>query len=206
MPAKNFDEYIDSAQEFAKPILFHLRDLVHDTVPGLGEVMKWNMPNFVTNANRTVCFMAAFKQHASFGFWEASKMNDVYGVLIPQTSESGMGSFGKLRSLNDLPKDSILREYIIQAYELALTPKAKTPKPAADRAAKPITLPADFKAALKLNQTADSVYNGMSPSHQREYLLWISEAKREETRARRIAQAIVWLSEGKRRDWKYVKK
>ena len=191
------DAYIDNAAEFAQPILGRLREIVHEACPEVEETLKWSAPSFL-HAGGILCGMAAFKQHASFGFWKHAQ---VVGEEVPR---DGMGSFGKLTSLKDLPPKKELLTLIRKAMQLneeGVKPpgvrKSRTPKPA------PVP-PEDFAAALKKHRQARTTFEGFPPSQQREYVDWIIEAKRDETRQKRLAQAIEWLAEGKPRNWKYM--
>jgi uncharacterized protein YdeI (YjbR/CyaY-like superfamily) len=189
---------IPNAAYFAQPILTHLREVVHAACPDVQETMKWSMPFF--DYHGVMCNMAAFRQHATFGFWK--------GALIPglaPNSNSGgdsMGNLGRLTSVKDLPSRKVLAGYVKAAMRLnedgvaVRTPK-KAPKPEA-------TVPSDLAAALKKNRKAATTFEGFPPGHRREYVSWITEAKREETRAKRVAQAVEWLAEGKPRNWKYA--
>jgi len=199
---KKVDAYIAKSAEFARPILTRLRDLVHKACPEVEEVIKWGFPNF--DYKGVFCSMAGFKQHCSFGFWKASLMNDPKGVL--QANDKGsMGNFDRITSLKDLPSDKILLDFLRQAVELnelGVKRKVKvTPK-----GSKTIDTPDYFEKALKKNKIAREVFEGFAYSHRKEYIQWFEEAKTEETRNKRIAQAIEWISEGKGRNWKYQKK
>lgn len=196
------DAYIAKAQPFAQPILTHLREVAHKACPEVVEEMKWSMP-FFTLRGIILGHMAAFKQHCAVGFW-GPEMNAILNEAGLH-SEDGMGSLGKLTSLKDLPPDKQLLGYYRQGAELILTgqrttslvrTKNKKPKPAPE-------VPAELTAALKKNKTAAKVFAGFSPSCQREYADWIADAKRPETRDKRIAQAVEWIAEGKQRNWKY---
>lgn len=189
------DAYIERAAPFARPILAHVRTLVHKACRDVEETIKWGMPTFV-HAGGILCGMAAFKQHASFGYWKHAL---VVGEGEPR---DGMGSYGKMTSLQDLPPDRILLAHIRKAMTLnetgvkAPVTRKPTPKP-------PPGTPEDLVAALKKNTQAKATFDAFPPSCKREYIEWIVEAKREETRAKRLAQTVEWLAEGKRRDWKY---
>ena len=198
-PARDprIDAYIAKSAEFAQPILEHLRKLVHEACPQVEETIKWGMPSFV-HGDGILCHMGAFKQHAAFGFWK-------HGLVMGEGVErEGMGSFGKLASPRDLPpkkelvalirKASLLNEQGVKAPGAR---KAGTPKPL------PV-VPPDLIAALKKNRKAQATFDAFAPSHKREYVDWITEAKRPETRARRLAQAVEWMAEGKPRNWKYA--
>ncbi len=192
------DAYIAKAAPFARPILERIREVMHEACPGVEETMKWSMPTFVY-AGGILAGMAAFKQHASFGYWK-------HALVVGEGVErDGMGSYGRMTSLQDLPTKRQLKADIRTAMKLnedgvktAGARKAAAPKPAPE-------MPADLDAALKKNKAAKATFDGFPPSCRREYLEWITEAKREETRQKRLAQAIEWMAEGKRRHWKYEK-
>jgi uncharacterized protein YdeI (YjbR/CyaY-like superfamily) len=170
------DAYIASSADFAKPILEYLRARVHESCPDVEETIKWGMPTFM-HAGGILCGMAAFKRHASFGFWK-------HALVVGDGSPAeGMGSFGKLSSVADLPAKRQLLAYLKKAVRLneqgVRTPAARkiaTPKPLPE-------VPADFAAALHRNAAAKTTFKHFVPSHRREYLEWILDAKREETRA-----------------------
>jgi uncharacterized protein YdeI (YjbR/CyaY-like superfamily) len=188
------DAYIARQADFARPILEHLRRLVHDAAPEAEETIKWGMP-FFTLKGRPLANMAAFKAHASFGFWKAGE------VIGPTGSErEAMGQFGRLASIADLPPEDELKGLIRRAAEVA----AEGPKPRERKAPKPeLPVPAELRAALDAEPRAAATFDGFPPGCRREYVEWVSEAKRPETRAKRVAQAVEWMAEGKRRNWKY---
>jgi uncharacterized protein YdeI (YjbR/CyaY-like superfamily) len=193
---KRIDAYIARAPEFARPILEHLRATVHAACPDVQENLKWGMPAFEYHG--LLCSMAAFKQHTTFGFWKGKLIVDSNG----QDLESAMGQFGRIASMKDLPAKRVLAGYVRKA--MALNEAGTTVK----RVVKPkpvLRMPADFKAALAQRRAALAAFEGFSPSAQRDYLEWVLEAKQAATRAKRIATAVGWIAEGKRRNWKYEK-
>ena len=189
------DAYIDKSAPFAHPVLRHIRDVVHEACPEVEEKIKWGAPFF--DYKGMLCSMAAFKQHCSFGFWKGSL------VLENARDADAAGQFGRIEKVSDLPSRKILTGYIRKAMKLndegikASTRKTKT------EARPAIEMPDYFRAALDRNKKAKAVFDAFSPSHRREYLEWITEAKTEETRERRMKTAIEWMSEGKQRNWKY---
>lgn len=194
---KKFDDYIAKSADFAKPILTHIRQLVHEVCPNVEESIKWSFPNF--DYKGPFCSMAAFKEHCAFGFWKAAIMTDAGKLKTNQ--EISMGHLGKIKSLADLPPDKILRSYIKEAVRLndegiKLPPRKKTEK-------KDLIMPDYFTQALSKNKVANKVFEAFSPSHKREYVEWITEAKTEETRNRRMVKAIEQIAEGKSVNWKY---
>jgi uncharacterized protein YdeI (YjbR/CyaY-like superfamily) len=203
MPSKDprIDAYINAAEDFAKPVLKHLRKLVHQACPEVEETMKWQFPHFVYKG--ILCSMASFKNHCVLAFWKASLMKDPKKIL-QVTEKTAMGSLGKLTSLKDLPPDNVLLDYLREAVKMneeGLKVPARS-KPAA--ATKALPIPAAFLAALDKNKKAKAAFEKLSPSHRKEYIQWISEAKTEVTRDKRITTAIEWISEGKSRNWKYM--
>lgn len=188
------DAFIEKKPAFAQPILRHIRQVVHRACPEVEETLKWSMPSF-TYKGQILAGMAAFKEHATFGFWRSKE------VTGTDEAESAMGQFGRLKSVADLPDDATLEAMVRKAAAL-IDSGAKAPRPLKDR--KPaLDLPDDLGAALAANSAAQSTYDGFPQGQKREYLEWVTEAKRPETRAKRIAQAVEWMAEGKRRNWKY---
>ena len=186
--------YIERAQPFARPILEHVRARVHAVCREAEETLKWSAPAFLVEG-RILLIMAAFKQHAALNFWRGKELCGDAG------SSDAMGQFGKLASLDDLPPDAELDALIREAAELARSaPAPRKPKHAAKP---PPQLHPDFAAALEQAPRARSALESFPPSAQRDYLEWIAEAKQDSTRQKRIATAVAWLSEGKRRNWKY---
>jgi len=186
------DAYIAKSAKFAQPILKRLRKLVHAGCPNAVETVKWGMPHFEYKG--MLCGMAAFKEHCSFGFWNRA-------LKIPG-KEGAMGQFGCIKALSDLPDDGVLIGYVREAARLNETGKKVGP---IRRKLKPLPVPPELRAALKKNPAALARFEGFSPSHRREYNEWIGEAKRDETRAKRIATAVGWIAEGKPRNWKYMR-
>ena len=198
------DAYIAKSAPFAQPILLHLRGLIHKACPDVVEEIKWSRPFFL-HRGVILCNVSAFKSHCSFGFWGAE-----IGKILKQDNvlqDGGMGSLGRIASVNELPPDKQLLGYLRQAavfiesgqgetWVAAQRRVVKAPKPA-------LVAPPEFTAALKKSKLAANAYAAFSPSCQREYLEWIVSAKRQETRDKRIAQAIEWIGEGKQRNWKY---
>jgi uncharacterized protein YdeI (YjbR/CyaY-like superfamily) len=199
---KRIDAYIGNAQDFAKPILRHLRELVHASCPDVTETIKWGVPHF--DYKGMMCAMASFKEHCAFGFWKASLMRDPKLHAMAQ-SEAAMGHLGKIKSLKDLPSDKILGQYIKEACRLN-DEGLKVTRPKRTTVKKNVVVPADFKKALTGNKKALAVFNAFSNSMKREYVDWVTEAKTTETRLRRLTTAIGWIAEGKIRNWKYVRK
>ncbi len=185
------DAYVAKAALFAQPILTHLRALVHDTVADVDEALKWGMPHFIYKG-KNLAGMAAFKAHAAFILHGEGRQGE------------GMGGYGKIAKQADLPSDADLRAGIlaakarIDAEGTAIKPKAAPRAPKAD-----IPMPDDFAAGLAAVQGAQPNYEAFPPGARREYLEWITTAKAEATRAKRIAQACDWIAEGKKRNWKY---
>jgi uncharacterized protein YdeI (YjbR/CyaY-like superfamily) len=194
------DVYIAAAAPFAQPILRHLRKLVHEGCPGATETLKWSAPTF-EYAGRILCNMAAFKAHCAFGFWHQG-MNEVVAASAA-TVTPAMGDFGRITSVDDLPPDRTMVKYVRQAAVLNATgipgrpSMARAPK-------KELQIPVELAAALKRNKPAATTFEKFSPSHRREYIEWIAEAKRDETRQKRLATTLAWLAEGKSRNWKYI--
>jgi uncharacterized protein YdeI (YjbR/CyaY-like superfamily) len=193
------DAYIAKSPDFAKPILIHIRELVHRTAPELTEIIKWGFPFF--DYKGPVCQMAAFKRHCAFGFWRERMLHDPKGYLKVDGEESSAGSFGQILSISDLPPEDVLIDFIHQAIAINEKGVKVEKKPAAPKAE--LAMPDDFDRMLKQSLVAAGHYEKFSPSSKREYLEWFAEAKTEATREKRIQQALEWIAEGKTRNWKH---
>lgn len=196
------DTYIEKSADFAKPVLVHLRHLIHESCPGIEETVKWGFPHFEYKG--TVCSMAAFKQHCVFSFWKSVLMKDSHN-LFQKVGKTAMGQMGQIKSLADLPKDEVLRAYLHEAYELNEN-NIKLPAREKTAQTKELEIPSYFTDALSGNQEALETFQNFSYSNKKEYIEWLTEAKTEETRSKRLATTLEWLEEGKTRMWKYTKK
>lgn len=191
------DAYIAKSAEFSRPLLAQVREAVHAACPEVEETLKWGMPSF-TWRGKILCGMAAFKQHMTLWFWNGE------AIVGGDGKGEAMGQFGRITKKSDLPGKRELGGYVKQAMALAENgvrrAPAKKPAPKAEPEA-----PDDLVAALRRNAKARATFDGFAPGYRRDYIEWIVEAKREDTRARRLAQTVEWLAEGKPRNWKYMK-
>ena len=193
------DAYIANSADFAKPVLDHIRKLVHATCPDVEETLKWRSPHFMYKG--MLCGMASFKNHCAFGFWKGAMILGKDG----QKTEEAMGQFGKITDVSDLPKDEILVHYIREAIKLN-DAGVKLPAKSKSKERRELNIPDYFTAALRKNKKAWTTFESFSPSHKKEYVEWMTEVKSEETRKKRLETAIDWISQGKVRNWKYIKK
>jgi uncharacterized protein YdeI (YjbR/CyaY-like superfamily) len=198
------DAYIAKSKPFAQPILNHLRELVHKACPAVVETMKWSRP-FFEYKGVILGNMSAFNEHCSFGFWgeEIAAVLREANLLQPDA----MGSLGRLTRVEDLPAHKQMLSLLRQAAALVDSGQYTSPIAARNKVVKApaaaIEAPPEFTKALKANRKASAAFAAFSPSCKREYVEWIADAKRAETRDKRIATAIDWISEGKQRNWKY---
>ena len=190
---KRIDAYIAKARPFAQPILERLRAMIHETCPEVVETLTWRHPSFEYRG--ILCGMAAFKEHAAFGFWKHDLV-----VGTPRAKEA-MGSFGRLTDVSELPGKGVFARHMKVAMKLnedgVKVARRKT------RPKAPIAMHPEFALAMATSRKAQATYASFPPSAQREYLEWVADAKSDDTRARRIAQAVEWMAQGKRRNWKY---
>ena len=190
------DAYIDKSADFAQPILAWLRDVVHEACPKVEESIKWSHPHFMYEG--MLCYMASFKQHCTFGFWK--------GALIVDGSARGadaMGQFGRITTCADLPTKKVIVGFVKEAMRLNESGVKVARKPRRPAVAKRVVVPTELRTALAKNRKAAATFDALSPSHRRDYVEWITEAKRDDTRQRRLSTTIEWLADGKSRNWKY---
>jgi uncharacterized protein YdeI (YjbR/CyaY-like superfamily) len=200
MPNKDprVDSYIAEAAEFARPILKHLRKLIHQGCPAAVETIKWGCPFF--DYRGLLCGFAGFKAHCSLFFWRDIDVSQ--WLEKTNTAGASMGQFGKITSLADLPKDAILLKCVRTAVEQRDAPASKEKR--ARKPGKELLVPRDLKKALATNATAAATFKAFAPSHRRAYIDWISDAKQPATREKRLYTTIEWLTEGKPQNWKYL--
>jgi len=197
---KRIDAYIAKSAEFARPILTYLRDIVHEGCPEVQETIKWGFPNF--DYKGIMCGLAAFKEHCAFGFWKGSLIFD------PKENKNmdAMGQFGRITSFRDLPSKKTLIGYVKKARQLnddgVKVPRKITPP----EKKKDLEVPDYFTAALKKNKKALATFEGFPYSKKKDYVEWVTEAKTDETREKRLKTSVEWMAEGKGRNWKYEKK
>jgi len=199
---KTHDAYIAGAAAFAVPILQKLQAAVRQACPDVEETIRWSTPHF--DHHGILMGMAAFKHHVSVSFWRGREMSDPEDVLEVM-GRTGVGVM-RIERLADLPTQSVLVRYVEEAMRLneaaASAPRKTAKKKAAKRS---VRVPADLAAALKKSRKAATTFDGFSYTHRKEYVDWITEAKRDATREKRVAQAVAWMAEGKPRNWKYRK-
>lgn len=198
---KKVDEYIDKAQPFAQPVLKHIRALVHAACPDVEEKIKWGFPHF-DYKGEMMCSVAAFKQHCSFSFWKGALMKDP-ALMENAKTETSMGHLGRITSLQDLPSDKKFTTYIKEAMKLNDDGKKVVKKPVVK---KELVVPDYLLKVIQKNKAAYTNFEHFPPSHKREYIAWIEEAKTAATKEKRMAQMMELLAEGKPRNWKYMQK
>jgi uncharacterized protein YdeI (YjbR/CyaY-like superfamily) len=209
MPKKDprIDEYIANAKPFAKPVLKHLRKLIHQAIPEVTETIKWGFASF--DYKGPLCSFASFKEHCVFGFWKYQLIKDKYNVLQERSNKGGeaMGNLGRINIIDDLPEDDVMIDLLLQAKQLNdLGIKLPARKKADESEKKELVIPKELIAALNKNKKAKALFEKFAYSHKKEYAMWVAEAKTETTRDKRIAQAVEWIAEGKGRNWKYERK
>ena len=200
---RRIDAYILNAEKFAQPVLNHLRELVHVACPGVQETMKWSFPHFEYNGS-ILCSMASFKKHCAFGFWKASVMKDPHKLFELQ-ERTAMGHLGRIESIDDLHSDKILISYIKEAAKLNKEGVKLPSRTKPVTTAKSIDPPDYMLKALKKNKKAWSNFEAFSPGRKKEYIEWITGAKTEATRTKRVSDMLEWVEEGKIRNWKYLR-
>jgi uncharacterized protein YdeI (YjbR/CyaY-like superfamily) len=196
-----FDAYIADAPAFARPILQHLRAVVHAACPDCVEAIKWSHLTFLYQ-DKMLCSMAAFKAHVTFGFWHQEMEKLIAREMPKGKTGEAMGLLGRITKRDDLPSDATLRGYIVHAMKLTETGAPARPRAPGKKKPEAKT-PPDLAARLKANKKAAATWETFAPSHRREYIEWITEAKRPETREHRLETTLEWLAEGKQRNWKY---
>ena len=199
---RRVDAYIIASAEFAKPVLSHLRKVIHAGCPDVEETIKWGFPHFMYKG--ILCSMASFKEHCAFGFWKGSLLEDREKTL-EKVGKTAMGHLGRITALSDLPSEKVLLRYIKEA--MALNDEGvKVPSRSKPKGDRKLDVPGDLMAALRKNKKALATFKGLNYTNKKDYVEWVTEARRDETRRRRLETAVAWMAEGKPRNWKYAGK
>ena len=196
------DAYIAKSAEFARPVLRHLRKVVHAGCPDVEETLKWSAPHFMHKG--MLCGMASFKGHCAFGFWK-ERLLAARIKTATSAGKTAMGQFGRITSIADLPDEASLIRLVQVAASLN-EQGIKSPRRARPKGNRILRVPDYFMSALRRNRKALATFDGFTYSNRKEYVEWVVEARQEETRSRRLKTAIAWMAEGKARNWKYIKK
>lgn len=199
---KEVDAYLAKMADFAKPILTHLREVIHTACPDVEESIKWGTPHYSYKGDH-LCMMAGFRQHCSFSLYKAELMQD---KTIQDSVKAGkkFGYMDKVKALSELPSRKVLVAYLKEAMTLNES-GAKKPKPVKEKPLVEVVAPAEFLEALSKNKQAKAVFESKSPSFRKNYIIWMADAKTDETRQKRIAQSLEWIAEGKDRFWQSKK-
>ncbi len=201
MRSNAVDIYINKSRDFAKPILSYIRETVHKGYPEVEEAIRWSFPAFLISG-KILCYMAGFKGHCAFGFRLADQMSDPEKLFIKKNKGGGMGNFGKIVSLSDLPAQKILIRYLKEAVKIH---ESVGKEPRVKVLPNRVTIPDDMLRQLKVEPIALKNFKAFTVSKQREYVEWITEAKSQNTRQKRLSMAVEWIKDGKTRNWKYQK-
>ncbi|KAF2080744.1 YdeI/OmpD-associated family protein [Flavobacterium sharifuzzamanii] len=199
---KDVTAYIAKMADFAKPILNHLREVIFSACPEAEENIKWGTPHYSYKGDHLV-MMGGFKQHCSFSLYKAELMKD---AEIQASVKAGkkFGYMDKIKDLSELPSKEKLTAYIKEAMVFNENGTAK-PKPVKEKSTAEVVAPKEFVDALKKDTKATEIFESKSPSFRKNYIIWIADAKTDETRNKRISQSLEWIAEGKDRFWQSKK-
>lgn len=203
MNNSDIDKYITNAADFAKPILAHWRRLIHERCPEVIEVLKWGIPHFEYK-NENIFVIASYKNHCSFSFLKESLMTDPR-LKANKELKPIQKFLGKVTKQENLPPDEefiAMLDEAVQLNEKGI--KIQREKPANEKP-KVFETPDYLLAALIAKPKAKEVFDSKSNSFRKEYIIWITDAKTDETRQKRISEALEWIAEGKGRFWKHQK-
>lgn len=195
-------EYIGKAADFAQPILNHLRAIIFEACPDAEEDIKWGTPHYGYKGDHLV-MMAGFSKHCSFSLYKAELMKDK-DIIASVKAGKKFGYMDKVKDIRELPAKKVLTAYIKEAMTLNASGIAK-PRPVKEKSTEPVVAPAAFTDALKKNKKANEIFESKSPSFRKNYIIWVADAKTDETRNKRIEQSLEWIEAGKDRFWQSKK-
>lgn len=192
---KDPDEWLETCPDFSAPLAEQLTEWILHWEPDLTESIKWN--NLCFSGRKLVVGLSACQHHLALFFFRGTELPDPAGLFSPGGENNTNIRSVRLTTLDGLNRNA-LRALLHAAVALDADPTLP-PLPKIKR--KPWPMPAFFKQALaeKRNHAAAAGFRALSPSCQREYLVWVSTAKQPETRARRLKETLAALSS--RRKW-----
>lgn len=191
--SENITAYIEKATPEFKEVMIALRSVLNNPNFDIKEDWKWGAPNF--NNEGMICWLAHFRNHVGMNFFKGTLIKDKYNLFTHYREEKGNRQL-KFSDINQIIPEQI--EYYIEEAIKLNQENIKVVKKEIDT-----SLPLDLETELNNNPKAKMFFESLAPSYKRDYIEWIEEAKREATRTKRLATTMEWLSEGKKKNWKY---
>jgi len=185
--------YIEKANDEQKEILNRLRVFFLQEEFSITEDWKWGAPNY--NSKGMICWLAYFKNHVGVNFFKGSLIEDLHGMYDEACMDKGNRQI-KFRSVTDVVEIK-LKHYLYEAIKLN--------KEETKVQAKKIStyIPVDLAEAFLSHPKAKAFFESLAAGYKRDYVEWITTSKQEKTRLKRLTTTIEWLSEGKKKNWKY---
>ncbi|MEO9802317.1 MAG: YdeI/OmpD-associated family protein [Reichenbachiella sp.] len=194
--SKKIDAYLTTVSSEHRPVLELIRKTVNAVDDRIQEDWKWRAPCF--SLEGLVCWFVAFKSHVGLNFFKGALIEDIHNAFVESEDEDKGNRMIHFKSIDEV-KVKVIQDYVKQAVLLNEQgikidfPKRKT-----------LETPDYLIEALNKNKKAKDVFESFTDAQRKDYIEWLVEAKREETRNKRMTQAIEWIAEGKTRNWKYM--
>lgn len=196
---KEVNKYISNAPISQQKILSKLREIIHKASLDIEEKIRWSHPHF-DYMGKGMCFIQALKERVTFGFWFGDKIYN--SPKLSKEAKAIYETMGNLTDVSQIPSTKL----IIEEIHLAMKLIESGNRDVKEKKVKPqLVIPDYLSLRFKKDKTANSSFSKMSPSHQREYVDWIIDAKTDETRENRISTMMSQVKEGKSKNWKYIK-
>ncbi|GAB2541876.1 DUF1801 domain-containing protein [Rufibacter soli] len=186
---EKIDAFFTNAPAFAKPICEKLRLAIDEADPALKPSWKWGTPVYEKAGASMVCAISVHKQHVNLTFFQGAQVPDTYGVFTT-------GLDGKnMRTIRFTEVGQVKEEQIVEYVRAATLVKPDKSGKSTERSV--IEIPEDLKQALAHAKQLEK-FEQMAYTHRKEYVRWVSEAKRQETRDGRITKTVERITEGKK--------
>ncbi|MCB0792148.1 MAG: DUF1801 domain-containing protein [Flavobacteriales bacterium] len=197
---ERINSHIAEQDEWKRRLMVRLRQLIHQVDPGIEETWRWNGPHF--DRNGIMLGMSAHKTCVSIWFHKGALLKDPRRLFEPLEKDEAKGMRVYKLKESDAIDEKAFTELVKQAVKLNEDGvKLSEAKPAR----KTLVVPPELESVLKKDQHAMTNWEGFSYSKKKDYIEWVTDAKREETRKRRIAQAFQLIRDGLALNERYEK-
>jgi hypothetical protein len=192
---EQINQYMAELPEWQRRMLVRLRQLIHEAAPEVEEAWRWDKPHF-DNAGIMVG-LCAFKEHVAVWFHKGALLKDTKKLFeaTARTEEKGMRAY-KLHE-GDKINEAAFLDLVKQA--VAVNDKG-TKLREAKPTKKALVVPEDLEQVLRKDPTAWANWEAFPVGHRRAYVEWVTDARQEETRKRRIAQSLEKIREGEQQE------
>jgi hypothetical protein len=190
-PQERINLYIAELPDWQRKHLVRVRQLIHSTEERIEEAWRGNAPHF--DHQGSLIGMHAFKSCVSIWFHKGASLKDGHGLfkLTEKDAEREVRKY-KIHEGESINEKAFL-DLLKQALKVNAAQAGGAETKPTSRA---LVVPSDMEQVLRKDEQAWAQWEGLAASHKREYVEWITDAKQDETRKRRLAKALEMIRDG----------